>query len=314
MDVDERILFQTAGDDDGHQDVQAPGDAGANEEPKTAVTPTGDKEEPAAGPVTTNAVLNRPRVPLYAPSDLLIEGVPLTVAGTPVGHIGDGRTTLGGVGRGSCEGNGRFGGDTDLEKLNALGMGVALSFEQGRLRRAGLPEARVFDIDSATIDNNALVFDVSQPEMVEGARGKSNLFNTAMTWLHQEFGVVPDWPGFDILTLDPRSPHSVDRAIELKSSGVASRIQEMTWNEWKTAKTSNLRDRFYLYLVGNLRADLPEAHPYIRTIKNPFEQIAADVQISRSIQRKVQLAVHAFREAEHLDIKVARPLSDEEIK
>ena len=94
--------------------------------------------------------------------------------------------------------------------------------------------------------------------------------------------------------------------IELKSSGVASRVQEMTWNEWKTAQASALRARFYLYLVGNLRSDLPAAQPYIRTIRNPFEQIAADVQVSRTTQRKVQLTVTEFREAEHLDLTVKR--------
>ena len=40
----------------------------------------------------------------------------------------------------------------------------------------------------------------------------------------------------------------------------------------QTAKASILRERFYLYLVGNLRSDLVAAQPYIRMIKNPFEQ------------------------------------------
>jgi hypothetical protein len=204
-------------------------------------------------------------------------------------------------------GGGRFGGNTDLAKLDALGMWVALSFEQGRLRRVGLSEAKVFDGEGACGDAHVLVFNVSHPDLVESARTKSNQFNGAMKWLHETFGVVPDWPGFDLLTLDPRLPNAVDRMIELKSSGVASRVQEMTWNEWKTARASTLRERFYLYLVGNLRTDLTGAHPYIRTIRNPFEQIVADVQVARSYQRKVQLAVHEFREAEHLDLTVQKP-------
>lgn len=36
----------------------------------------------------------------------------------------------------------------------------------------------------------------------------------------------------------------------------------MTWNEWKTAGKESLRSRFYLYLVGNLRADI-DATPFI---------------------------------------------------
>ena len=141
--------------------------------------------------------------------------------------------------------------------------------------------------------------------MGESARSQSNLFNAAIIWL-QQFGVVPDWPGFDILTLDARLPQAVDRMIELKSSGVTSRVQEMPWNEWKTAKSSTLRDRFYPYLVGNLRSDLRAAQPYIRTIRNPFEQMVADVHVTWATQKKVQLAVHEFREAEHLDLTLRR--------
>ncbi|MBI5487040.1 MAG: DUF3883 domain-containing protein [Deltaproteobacteria bacterium] len=321
VDVDDkRILFQTAGDGDGRQDDLASGDGGDTDEPKTVAAPTGAREDPAAGPAASDragdGAAERPRLPLYEPADLLIEGVPLIIAGDPAGEGRDGgkRASSGGPCAGSGRGNGRFGGNTDLEKLNALGMWVALSFEQRRLRRAGLPEARMFDSENQTGDRHMLVFDVSKPESIESARHKSEMFNAAMTWLHQTFGVVPDWPGFDILALDPRVPDSVDRMIELKSSGVASRIQEMTWNEWKTAKKSTLRERFYLYLVGNLRTDLVAAQPYIRTIRNPFEQMIADVQVARSVQRKVQLAVHEFREAEHLDLMIRRHAPEEEAK
>jgi hypothetical protein len=311
VDVDDkRALFQAAGEGDGHQEAAATGDGAGTEEPKTAATPTGAQEDPATGPAAAghggDGAVVRPRVPLYEPADLLIDGVPLIITGNPAGGDRDqGKGTApGGTKPGPGTGNGRFGGNTDLEKLDALGMWVALSFERGRLHRAGLSEAKVFDTESATADAHVLVFNVSKPEFVESARSKSNQFHAAMSWLHATFGVVPDWPGFDILTLDLRAPNSVDRMIELKSSGVASRIQEMTWNEWKTAKASTLRDRFYLYLVGNLRADLTAAQPYIRTIRNPFEQMVADVQVARSVQKKVQLAVHEFREAEHLDLTV----------
>jgi hypothetical protein len=311
VDVDDkRALFQAAGDGDGHQEASATGDVTGTDEPKTAAVPTGAQEDPATGPAAAGQdgddAVDRPRVPLYEPADLLIEGVPLIITGDPAGDGNDRSkgTAPGGTKPEAGKVDGRFGGNTDLDKLDALGMWVALSFEQGRLRRGGLPDAKVFDRESATADAHVLVFNVSKPEFVESARSKSNQFHAVMTWLHETFGVVPDWPGFDILTLDLRASNSVDRMIELKSSGVASRIQEMTWNEWKTAKASALRERFYLYLVGNLRADLTGAQPYIRTIRNPFEQLVADVQVARSVQKKVQLAVHEFREAEHLDLTV----------
>ncbi|MFO0568027.1 MAG: DUF3883 domain-containing protein [Polyangiaceae bacterium] len=313
---DKRALFQAAGEGDGFRDADTTGDTASTDEPKTAPAPTGTREDPATGPASPGNsggdVADRPSVPLYEPADLLIEGVPLIIAG---GSPGDGsvprkEVAPGGTKPESRKGTGCYGGNTDLDKLDALGMWVALSFEQGRLVRGGLSEAKVFDGESAAAGVDVLVFNVSKPEFVESARSKSNQFHAAMNWLHDTFGVVPDWPGFDILTLDTRVTDSVDRMIELKSSGVASRLQEMTWNEWKTAQSSKLRERFYLYLVGNLRSDLPDARPFIRTIKNPFEQIAAEVHATRSLQKKVQLAVHAFREAEHLDLTVQRSGAD----
>jgi hypothetical protein len=309
MDVDEkRALFQAHDENDSQRNETVVESRGDNE-PKTAIRASA-MEEPASAPTGSGGsgdrTTERPRVPLYDPDDLLIEGVPLVIQGDAPSGTEGGKppVTAGGVRR-ATGGNGSYGGNTDLDKLDALGMWVALSFEQGRLRRSGLTEAAVFDSMGPTGQNQALVFNVSKPGLVESARGKSNLFNAAVVWL-QQFGVVPDWPGFDILTLDTRLPQALDRMIELKSSGVASRVQEMTWNEWKTTKASTLRDHFYLYLVGNLRSDLEGAQPYIRTIRNPFEQLAADVRVTRATQKKVQLAVHEFREAQHLNLTLRR--------
>lgn len=309
LDIDEKkALFQAIDEKESQTGVTAVEDLN-EEEPKTAMQ-GGTTEEPASAPggAAGGGVGERSRMPLYEASDLLIEGIPLVIGGDAPGGEREGNkpTPTTGGSRTPKDGNGNYGGNTDLDKLNALGMWVALSFEQGRLRRSGLEEATAFDVMAPVGQDQVLVFDVSKPEFVECARSKSNLFNSAIIWLKQ-FGVVPDWPGFDILTLDTRLPQIVDRMIELKSSGVASRVQDMTWNEWKTAKASTLRERFYLYLVGNLRSDLVAAQPYLRTIQNPFEQMVADVQVTQAIQKKVQLAVHEFREAEHLDITVRSP-------
>jgi hypothetical protein len=306
------FLLQTVSDSDDQLEGKGSEEAADAEESRNAVAPIGETEEPATSPSASNngsgGSIDRPCVPLYEPSDLLIDGMPVTIAGNPVDddHGDPKKSPFGPTKNGRRASNGRYGGNTDLHELDALGMWVALSFEQGRLRRSGLTEAAIFNAENPVSVKRALVFNVSKPELVETARSKSAEFSAAMTWLHQNFGVVPDWPGFDILTLDPREPNSVSRIIELKSSGVASRFQEMTWNEWKTARASTLRERFYLYLVGNLRTDLVSAQPYIRTIRNPFEELAADVQVSRTIQKKVQLAVSSFREAEHLDLVVQR--------
>ena len=86
-------------------------------------------------------------------------------------------------------------------------------------------------------------------------------------------GISQLYPGFDILTIADGKP---DRLIELKSSGVDARVQAMSWNEWKTARASNLRSSFWLYLVGNLRSDLPHAVPFVRAISDPFGSLVAD--------------------------------------
>jgi hypothetical protein len=82
-------------------------------------------------------------------------------------------------------------------------------------------------------------------------------------------------------------------------------MQVMSWNEWKTAKSSEMRSRFWLYLVGNLRADLPHALPYVRAIHDPFGTLAATEVSDHQVRRAVQLRVREFKHAEHLDLGVA---------
>ena len=44
---------------------------------------------------------------------------------------------------------------------------------------------------------------------------------------------------------------------------------------------------------------------------DPFEQLMAEIQVNKRVDRKVQLAVSQFREAEHLDltVRIAIPVS-----
>jgi hypothetical protein len=79
----------------------------------------------------------------------------------------------------------------------------------------------------------------------------------------------------------------------------------MSWNEWKTASASSVRGSFWLYLVGNLRSDLPHAAPYVRAIRDPFGSLVADEVSERQLRRAVQLRVGEFKQAEHLDLGVA---------
>ncbi|MBA2634721.1 MAG: DUF3883 domain-containing protein [Chloroflexi bacterium] len=124
-------------------------------------------------------------------------------------------------------------------------------------------------------------------------------------WRNEEFR--RSFPGFDILTIDPTNPGTKDRLIELKSSGVNARVQSMTWNEWKTARDSTLRQRFFLYLVSNLRSDLGDTAPYLRAIRDPFGSLWNQEVHESSVKRTIQLNVSEFDTAEELTLQVRVP-------
>lgn len=258
-------------------------------------------------PERSTSLLRVPRTQIYGVGQLLVNGEPVLVTGT--GPQGAARRSMSSDTRsdatqprgGPMPG---YGGHTDLDLLNRVGMAVALSFERNRLRRAGFEAAQIFDTESGDPQPGAFVFDVSSPQKIAYARARSERFNAVMERLCR-YGISTEWPGFDLLTIHPGEPFVHERLIELKSSGVTARVQEMSWNEWKTATSSSLRENFYLYLVGNLRSDLRDAAPFVRTIRNPFEHLLTEVRSGTVSTRKVQLAVHGFKEAEHLDLAVA---------
>jgi hypothetical protein len=260
-------------------------------------------EEPPIPPSETGVAPAPRKTPLFRPDELLIDGMPVIIAGEGSGPSSIGR---GNAGTGQRGGSTTYGGYTDMGELDRLGMYVALTFERNRLRREGLSDAEIFDPDDADEKSGALVFGVSTLEAIDRAAASSQLFATALDKLAKH-GLSPQAPGFDILTLNPERPDHLDRLIELKSSGLSARIQEMTWNEWKTARNSELRKLFYLYLVGNLRSDLGDAAPFIRAVHDPFATIWAEEIQHDSHSRKVQLNVSQFKAAEHLDLGVRQP-------
>jgi hypothetical protein len=192
-----------------------------------------------------------------------------------------------------------YGGGTDLNELDRLGMHIAAVFEKRRLTCDGL-SATIFDADEP-LPTDA-IFDVSTAPAVALAAELSDRFKRALATLEHR-GIAADVPGFDILTLDQRADDDIGRLIELKSSGVSAHTQAMTWNEWKTAGHADLRAHFYLYLVGNLRADI-DTPPFIRTICDPFGELRSTEQTNRTLRRSVQLDVTAFRQAEFQELTV----------
>lgn len=242
-----------------------------------------------------------PRTPLFRPEALSIDGEPLVVRGLPRTDVltTDGRTAGSGVDRVAGTGT-PYGGGTDLEALDRLGMFIAMTYESRRLRRAGLEDA-VFDPDDP--QPSARVFDVSTIGAVDRAMKHSERFAQTLEALRRS-GIRRDAPGFDILTLEDAAPMGIGRLIELKSSGNNARIQSMSWNEWKTARESSLRARFYLYLAGNLRSDLQDAAPFLLALKDPVGSLFATDRQGQQRTRSVQLNVQEFDEAERLALTV----------
>lgn len=306
LDIEERRTLFLSSDEEG---TPLEGEYGENAGLKTTVAAS-TREQQAVFP-EGDGVQRTPadvrRVPLFSPGQLLIDGQPVLIvgAGAPPPASNEKLPHNARPGNGPTGSENRwYGGHTDLDALNRVGMWVALSFERNRLRQSGLGKAAILDLACSEPQPDALVFDVSSPDKIYRARELAPHFDASMQHLSKVFGISPEWPGFDVLTLDPRVPDRLDRLIELKSSGVKSRVQEMSWNEWKSAGSSALRARFYLYLVGNLRSDLADTQPFVRTIRNPFEQLFAEVQVGHSVSRRVQLSVDLFKEAEHLVLSV----------
>jgi hypothetical protein len=90
----------------------------------------------------------------------------------------------------------------------------------------------------------ANVRDVSTPEMARGAN-------------------LTDNPGFDLLS---RRSEKEERLIEVKGRAQIGDV-ELSENEW--AKASNLKDRYWLYVVYNCASPYPQ----LIRVQNPFKQL-----------------------------------------
>ena len=282
-------------------------------EPEEETTPDGDlalpkelsgdaEEKPAEQPEPGADGGAVEMTPLYAATDLLIAGTPITVTGDEATN-GKPRSTRRSAAQTKAGATTGYGGRTDLSALDALGMFVAMTYEVNRLF-SDVPTACIFDPGVKADQPDACVFDISSPALIAAARHHSTAFDQAMHQLTAN-GVHPQQPGCDILTLHPGSSKPIDRLIELKSSGQHARTQGMTWNEWKTAQNDQVRSHFYLYLVANLRSDLPDARPFLRAVRDPYATIRAQEQVDHSTTRRVVLRVAEFEQAEHLEFSVA---------
>jgi hypothetical protein len=287
-------------------------DEGSSPLPKAPVNNVVEPEtENSVRPWDIVSPIPVPRTPLLQLSDLTFDGVPILVSGQPYSASLNDPKKSGSENNSSPSGqtqSGRpdrlagYGGGTDLDELDRLGMSIAMNFERVRMLSPGL-SCFMFDPDNP--DAGATIFDVSTRTAVDAAIAHSANCKKIFEFLAR-LGVSVDAPGFDILTLDPLEEDGIGRLIELKSSGYNARTQSMSVNEWRTASVDVLRSRYYLYLVGNLRADLPDATPFVRGICNPFGSLFGQEKSASSARRSVQLNVLEFDKAEFLELGVSK--------
>ncbi|NHW46092.1 DUF3883 domain-containing protein [Paenarthrobacter sp. MSM-2-10-13] len=270
-------------------------------------TTDGESTEAATGhadrtpPAGTRAA---PRIPLHRYEDLMIDGEVIRIEGSGPQHettgsndqpgaAGDGRDDDQG---GGSSGAPRAAAGTDLNELDQLGMRITFAFEE---RRFVGQKTVVLPGETPSENADLLIVDVSSPEKIRAAIEQSTAVERVFDQLAEQ-GVSEVYPGFDVLTIEGGS---IDRMIELKSSGVDAQVQAMSWNEWKTAG-GELRGHFWLYLVGNLRADLENAPPFVRAVQDPFGTLASSKSEDVIRKRTVQLRVREFAAADQLTLEL----------
>jgi hypothetical protein len=143
------------------------------------ILPGSGAEQPAAFPDSNDLQSSKgmpPSIPLYSSEQLFVDGEPILILGEGARPTGKGKmsTPNAKAGNGSTAASG-YGGHTDLELLNNIGMSVALSYEQSRLRRLGFLKASIFNPSSEHDQPDVLIFDVSSASKIAKARRASSL-------------------------------------------------------------------------------------------------------------------------------------------
>lgn len=300
----DEVVGELAGLDGG---AQAPAPVEADPGSLDALTTDGDATEADVGagatPRPPEPAASAPRVPLHRFEDLLIDGQVISVAGLEavgagVGGASGSRTPRGTRAPASPMSPPRAAAGTDLSELDKLGMLITFAFERRRHLGAGVV---VLPGDGSPDDADVLVVDVSSPQTISAACEQSAVVAGTFSQLGAH-GISPLYPGFDVLTI---KRGQIDRMIELKSSGVDAQVQAMSWNEWKTAQ-GPLQHLFWLYLVGNLRADLHGVAPFIRAVRDPFATLASSDHEDTIRKRTIQLRIREFAAADQMELGILR--------
>ncbi|MDZ8172421.1 sacsin N-terminal ATP-binding-like domain-containing protein [Microbacterium xanthum] len=287
--------------DDGDSEVTSGGELA----PALPLT-DGTSTEPAS--LSSSQPSIRPpevaKVPLYQFGQLMFGGAITPIVGERRAESTSGGSTFGSHGSdpGQTDDHApndssrpRAASGTDRSELDRLGMRVAIAFEQQRVGGS----VAILPGDQPMTGVTSFIVDTSEMAMIDEACRQSPAVDRAFRSLYRS-GLSRLFPGFDILTI---VDGEIDRLIELKSSGIDARVQEMSWNEWKSAQGTR-RQQFWLYLAGNLRSDMPDALPFVRAVHDPFGMLSSSEEVSTLRKRSVQLRVKEFAAADELTIDV----------
>ena len=262
--------------------VVVPEDRDDDEKPKADKIE--NTRDPAREQIKERTSNTRER-PIYASDELTVDGESVIIVTDPSTPEQD---TDEDDGNGDSGGGDGSGGGPSMDYRTAvdnLGMNITLQHERSRLRDA-------YDFENRDDTPDDYVFEVETEANIEDAQ-ENEIAGPVIDHLTKDVGLPLPYPGFDILTVNPDTGKA-DRLIELKSSGHDTRTPAISWNEWKTARTADVSDLFYLYIVGNLRKDI-QSDPYLREIPNPFELLRAETQEREETKKEVKVDVTRFR-------------------
>lgn len=169
------------------------------------------------------------------------------------------------------------------EALQHAGEEIAYSFECSRLKNK-------YDVD----DPGDYVFIVAEPDDIRRL-DRNTTAKPVMDKLRKEHDLDFSFPGFDILSVNPKSRDSMplyERLIEVKAKKRDGPVS-ISINEWASASKDGLREDYYLYVVADLGKEVGGS-PFVRTVKNPAGILHAEEERETSVSFSVN--TKRFRE------------------
>lgn len=152
------------------------------------------------------------------------------------------------------------------KEIDLEGMKIVLNYELNRIKNL-YKNIEILNNRDPMIQKNAFIIDVSTKDNIEFALKYSPDFKSIYNQLIKN-KIQPFSLGFDILTIHPFTK-LIDRVIEVKSSSIMKSAVEFTNLEWDSYHNPLLKQKYYLYFVGNIYS-IPKGYIFnnIDSLKN----------------------------------------------